>query len=78
LIALGNNAAVRVDNRPVRLSYQGTNLRGGGTFRSASLAVTIEGIPLRAAQSTERIGEFVVVSVDLGERAEQFSALWTC
>jgi hypothetical protein len=78
LVAHGAEAVVRVQGKPIMLSYQGSNMRGGGVFRGGSLAVQITGLPESAARSPTPIGEPARVSVRDSGVSEEFRGLWTC
>lgn len=77
-VSRGDEAVVRVQGRPHFLSYEGDNVRGGGTFGRGSLSVTITGITDAGAKSSSPIGKMAVVTVRHDAVTEKFRALWTC
>jgi hypothetical protein len=78
LVAFQDAAIVRVDGEPVTLRFQGSSLRGGGTFGGEGLTVMIGGISGEMASLTGRVGIPVVVAARHGDSVETFEAVWTC
>ena len=78
LIAFRDAAVVRAGGEPVRLRYQGDNLRGGGRFAGEGLAIEIGGISAEMARRDPPVGLPAVVAVQRGDSIEDFEATWTC
>lgn len=78
IVAFRDAAIVRVDGEPVRLRFQGADLRRGGTFVGDGVAIELGGIAPPAANSPPRAGVPAVVAVRRGDSVEDFEAVWTC
>jgi hypothetical protein len=78
LVAYRDAAVVRVDGEPVRLRFQGDNLRRGGRFAGEGVSIEIGGISAEMASRDPPVGLPAVVGVQRGDSVEDFEATWTC
>ena len=78
LVAFRDAAVVRADGEPVRLRFQGDNLRRGGRFEGGDVAIEVGGISPEMATRDPPVGRPAVVGVRRGDSVEDFEATWTC